>query len=32
VIDCLMAVHLVPPGRGKREFDPETVRIEWRQP
>jgi len=30
VIDCLMVVHLLAPGRGRREFDPATVRIEWR--
>jgi len=30
VVDCLMVVHLLAPGRGRREFDPATVRIEWR--
>lgn len=30
VIDCLMVAHLLAPGRGRREFDPETVQIEWR--
>ena len=29
-VDTLMAVTLLPPGRGARTFDPETVRIEWR--
>ncbi|MBB3082950.1 DNA invertase Pin-like site-specific DNA recombinase [Geodermatophilus sabuli] len=31
-IDTLMAVSLLPPGRGARRFDPETVRINWRTP
>jgi hypothetical protein len=30
VIDLLMVVTLLPPGRGRRVFDPETVEIEWR--
>lgn len=29
-IDALMVIRLDPPGRGKRYFDPATVRIEWR--
>jgi site-specific DNA recombinase len=29
-IDTLMFVTLLPPGRGARIFNPETVRIEWR--
>ena len=29
VIDALMTVHLLSPGRGRRSFQPETVRIEW---
>ena len=29
-VDTLMAVTLLPPGRGARTFDPETVRIDWR--
>ena len=32
VIDVLMTVTLLPPGRGARVFDPQTVAIEWRQP
>jgi site-specific DNA recombinase len=31
-IDTLLAVTLLPPGRGARYFDPETVRVDWRQP
>ena len=31
-VDTLMAVTLLPPGRGARYFDPETVRVDWRQP
>jgi hypothetical protein len=30
IIDTLMVVTLMPPGRGSRTFDPDTVRIEWR--
>lgn len=30
VIDMLMTVRLDPPGRGVRDFRPETVRIEWK--
>lgn len=30
VIDTLMTVTIQPPGRGVRNFDPETVRIEWK--
>lgn len=30
VIDTLMQVTLLPPERGHRPFDPETVRIEWK--
>lgn len=30
VIDLLMSVVLLPPGRGTRTFRPETVVIEWR--
>jgi DNA invertase Pin-like site-specific DNA recombinase len=30
VIDALMIVTLLPPGRGARIFRPETVGIEWR--
>jgi site-specific DNA recombinase len=29
-VNAVMVVYLLPPGRGKRTFDPETVRIEWR--
>jgi site-specific DNA recombinase len=32
VIDLLMKVTLIPPGRGTRTFRPETVHIEWRTP
>jgi site-specific DNA recombinase len=33
VVDALMAVRLLPVGRGQaRVFDPRTVAIEWRQP
>ncbi|MGH6691141.1 MAG: recombinase family protein [Gammaproteobacteria bacterium] len=32
VIDTLMTVRLLPPGRGARTFDPATVEIVWRQP
>lgn len=31
VIDTLMTIHIDPTRRGAR-FDPESVRIEWRQP
>jgi site-specific DNA recombinase len=31
VIEVLMTVTLLPPGRGSRVFDPETVQITWRQ-
>lgn len=31
VVDLLMLVTVMPAGRGRRVFDPETVRIEWRQ-
>lgn len=31
VIDALMTVHIDKAGRTGRIFDPETVRIEWRQ-
>lgn len=30
VIDVLADVVILPPGRGARTFDPDTVRIEWR--
>jgi site-specific DNA recombinase len=30
VIDALMVVTVLPPGRGVRDFNPDTVRIEWR--
>jgi site-specific DNA recombinase len=30
VIDALMVVTLLPPGRGARIFRPETVAVEWR--
>ncbi len=30
VIDVLMTATLLPPGRGSRRFDPETVEIVWR--
>jgi site-specific DNA recombinase len=30
IIRALAMVHIDPPGRGAREFKPETVRIEWR--
>jgi hypothetical protein len=30
VIDALMTVTLLPVGRGRRYFDPETVEIEWK--
>lgn len=32
IIDTLMTVTLMPPGRGARTFDPETVRVKWRTP
>ncbi|HET7310766.1 MAG TPA: recombinase family protein [Mycobacteriales bacterium] len=32
VVDVLMTVTLLSPGKGKRTFDPETVRVEWRRP
>lgn len=31
VIDTLMTVRLMSPGRGARTFNPETVTIDWRQ-
>lgn len=31
VIDALAVVDLLPPGRGKRTFDPATVRITWKR-
>lgn len=31
VIDVLMTVQIRPPGRGIREFRPETVAVEWRE-
>ncbi|MDP9459224.1 MAG: recombinase family protein, partial [Actinomycetota bacterium] len=30
VVEALMAITLLPPGRGNRVFRPETVQIEWR--
>jgi site-specific DNA recombinase len=30
VIDCLMTVTLLAPGRGRKAFDPATVDIEWK--
>jgi site-specific DNA recombinase len=30
VIDALMNITLLPPGRGKRTFDPTTVAVVWR--
>ncbi|HEY3925006.1 MAG TPA: recombinase family protein [Acidothermaceae bacterium] len=30
IIDVLMTVTLMPPGRGVRVFNPDSVRIEWR--
>lgn len=30
VVDVLMTVTLLPPGRGTRTFRPESVRIEWK--
>jgi hypothetical protein len=30
IIDFLMIIRIMPPGRGKRIFDPETVVIEFR--
>jgi site-specific DNA recombinase len=30
VVDVLMTVTLLPPGRGTRTFRPETVRIDWK--
>jgi hypothetical protein len=32
IVDMLMAVVLHSPGRGVREFRPETVEIHWRMP
>jgi site-specific DNA recombinase len=32
VVDTLLAVRLLPPGRGKRSFDPDSVDIAWRKP
>jgi DNA invertase Pin-like site-specific DNA recombinase len=32
VIDLLMEVRILPPGRGTRTFRPESVQIEWRRP
>jgi site-specific DNA recombinase len=32
VIDALMQVTLLSPGRGARTFRPETVRIQWKAP
>jgi site-specific DNA recombinase len=32
IIDSLMTVTLLAPKRGRQEFDPETVAIEWKQP
>src|SRR4051812_28743765 len=29
-VDTLMTLTLLPPGRGARTFNPETVRIDWR--
>lgn len=31
VIDALMTITLTSPGRGARVFDPDTVRIDWKQ-
>jgi hypothetical protein len=30
VIDALMIVTLLAPKRGRQQFDPESVQIEWR--
>jgi len=30
VVAALMTITLLPPKRGRQEFDPETVRIEWK--
>jgi len=30
VVNLLLTVHLDPPGRGARAFDPATVRVAWR--
>jgi DNA invertase Pin-like site-specific DNA recombinase len=30
IIRALVEIHIDPPGRGARVFDPETVRISWR--
>jgi site-specific DNA recombinase len=30
LVDALMTVHLVRAPRGKRGFDPDSVRITWR--
>jgi hypothetical protein len=32
IVDTLMTVRLLPPGRGARVFDPTTVAVDWRQP
>jgi hypothetical protein len=32
VIDTLMSVRLMSPGRGARTFNPASVLIAWRQP
>ncbi len=29
-VDALMTVTLLPPERGRKDFDPDTVKIEWR--
>jgi site-specific DNA recombinase len=31
VIDALMTITLLAPKRGRQQFDPDTVQIEWRQ-
>jgi site-specific DNA recombinase len=30
VVDALMTVRVLPPGRGRRTFDPATVEVSWR--
>ena len=30
IVDMLMTITLLPPGRGARSLDPATVQIEWR--
>lgn len=30
IIDTLMTVRIMPTGRGRRTFDPESISIEWR--